>query len=166
MVVRGHIVGKAVHVVGNAVIADVRQQENIFAAHGVAQNRLTLSRTEAGALYLHQIIVFHITMERRIVFNVVLQTAAVFYQMVVNLFCQRKGGFRSFMAATGIECSSCSVLGMLHLQGFYNIKAVTCQADSALIYEMKNEICFTIGQRCCKIKRYMISWSGRKQGRF
>ena len=84
------MVREAVHTVSDAVVADISQQEDILASDGIVQNGFALSCAETWALHLHQIVFFHIAVEGRIVFHVVLQIAGLFHKMAVYLFCQGK----------------------------------------------------------------------------
>ncbi len=84
------MVDETVHIVGDTVVADVSQQENILSSYGIMQYGLALSSSETGAIHFHQIVVFHIAVESGIVFDVVLQITAVFHKVTVYLFCQRK----------------------------------------------------------------------------
>ncbi len=126
------MVRETVHSVGDAVIADVCENEDIFAAGRVTQNGLALSGSEAGTFYLHQIILFHITVERGVVFVNVFQIAAVLHQKIVNILRKREGGVRSKKLHGSHRHSMFELFCVWHityLQGLYIIMAVTCQAD-------------------------------------
>ena len=72
MVIRGHVVGITVHLIGDAVVAYVHQQEQILAADRFPENRLSLAAAEAEGFGVYQVVVFAVALESRVRFDFII----------------------------------------------------------------------------------------------
>ncbi len=87
MVVRGHMVGKSMYIVGDAVVAHIHQQKEILAADGFLDGGLALAASKAGRLHLCQIVVFAVALKGRVsLYLVVMDVFAEFHQIIVDSF--------------------------------------------------------------------------------
>ena len=82
------MIGIAVYIVGNAVIAYIGNDENIFTADGFVENSLSFTTAETGNFKVSQIAVLNIAEESRIVFKFIIYALTEAYQIFVYIFCQ------------------------------------------------------------------------------
>ena len=68
MVVWRHMVDEAVHVVGDAMVADIHHQKQILPSDGFSENCLPFAAAESGRLQVHQIVVLAVAVKGRVVF--------------------------------------------------------------------------------------------------
>ncbi len=93
MIVRGHMVRVAVHIVCNAVVADIYQQKQVFAADGLTEEGLSLPASETGRLYGGQVVLFDIALEGGVCLDfVVMDSSAEFHEIVVDSLTHLPGG--------------------------------------------------------------------------
>ena len=65
MVVRGHMVQVAIYGIGQAVVADIDHNEQIFSADRLSDNSFGLPGSETGAVAVDQVIVQLIAGKKR-----------------------------------------------------------------------------------------------------
>ena len=93
MVIGGFMIDISVHSIGNAVVADIHEKKNIFAADGFHKEALAFAGAKAGARCFGKIIVFHITLESRVIFGKIIDRFAKFDEISVNAVCHPDGRF-------------------------------------------------------------------------
>ena len=79
------MVGIAVHVVSNTMIAYIGENEQILTADGLADLRFCFTASETGHIHVYEIVALDIAVKGRIVFHfVIVDTFAEFYHVVVD----------------------------------------------------------------------------------
>ena len=95
VVIRRHVVGIAVHVVSNTMIAYIGENEQILTADGLADLRFGFTASETGHIHVYEIVALDIAVKGRIVFHfVIMDTLTEFYHVVIDaashFFCGRQ----------------------------------------------------------------------------
>ncbi len=90
------MVGIAVHIICNTMIADIHQNKQILAPDGFMKDGLGFSGSEARAVKRCQIAVFPVTVKGGIVFDFVIYTFPEIYQIIVHLARKGFGRFQSY----------------------------------------------------------------------
>ncbi len=94
VIIRRHMVDKAVHLIGQRIVGHIGQDEDVLAAAGVLDHALSLTGAEAHAFGLHAVIIAHISCKGRIVLHDAVVILPEISQMLVHgfpqLFCGRQ----------------------------------------------------------------------------
>ena len=62
MIVRGHMIGKTIHLIGNGMVCDIYKNIDIFSSCGLLQHSLAFARREAGERHRKSVIIFVISL--------------------------------------------------------------------------------------------------------
>ncbi len=84
MIIGRHVIDIAVYFIGNTMIADVRQNKDIFASDRRGEHTLRLSAAETGTFCLHEVILIHISVKSGVFLETVVQTLAEINQISVD----------------------------------------------------------------------------------
>ncbi len=87
MIIGRHMIDISVHLIGNTMIADVRQNKDIFTSDRRSEHALCLSAAETGTFRLHEVIFLHISVKSGILLETVVQTLAEINQISVDFMC-------------------------------------------------------------------------------
>lgn len=105
VVIRRHVVGIAVHVVSNTMIAYIGENEQILTADGLADLRFGFTASETGHIHVYEIVALDIAVKGRIVFHfVIMDTLTEFYHVVIDAASHfsAEGRAMIFKGATGM----------------------------------------------------------------